>query len=563
MHENVTCQRIGKKITEGRDTTVHGQMYIRSVESSLPIEVTSAPFPETTANRERTFPIDRHSACKLLSFPKLLWHLSSCAYHPFTSAKTYIEIMPETVIVGVHGVQLKRFEQVVAKLLTQVTPLYSQLPSPPYLIPQWNVQGEGKSGQIADPVRAKRKQDQIKSLMRCILSLLPEHVVSPESATSALPDKAYTIVDFGGGSGHLAIPLALALPNCRIICVDLSAPALNLLHRKVNEHCKAADIFTTTATTTNEHQLKVTCFPNLFTFHGPVQAFDLKLDMAVALHLCGEATDVALRIAGEKQASAIVVSPCCVGKLSGDGDNPYVFQATGKNVSTVSYPQSSTFCQLIPGTALANKYKREKSSEKSSASEPRNVTSDWDALAKSADYSSMPEFRTPRNAARRTAKALLETDRSLFLQETFQYETCLTRMDPWEASPKNDILLAWRRASSYPTYHPASMPPDVSCERDIHQTMDHLLHSSNDKVEDQRDTVDWTREEEDEIRQQITDFLGAHTDFNGVFLFPTRMGARKRKLIHFVAEQMQLAHWSHGKRDAEKTVAVSRERQKI
>lgn len=474
--------------------------------------------------------------------------------------------MPKTVTVGVHGVQLKRFEQVVAKLLTEIQPSYSQLPSPPYSIPEWNVEGESKSGQIEDPLRAKRKQDQIKSLLRCILSLLPEHVIPLDPSVT----QQYTIVDFGGGSGHLAIPLALTLPHCRIICVDLNAPALNLLHRKANEHCKASEIFVETTTSASEQELQATCIPNLFTFYGPVQAFDLRLDMAVALHLCGEATDVALRVAGEKQASAIVVSPCCVGKLSGNKDNPYVFQATGKNRSTVSYPQSSTFCQLIHGTAAsANKFKRGQSFEEIDVSEPGNSNtndmSDWDALAKSADYSSMPETRTPRNAARRTAKALLETDRSLFLRETFQFNTCLTRMDPWEASPKNDILLAWRRAKHYPKYHPANMPPDISCERDIRQTMEHLLHPNNnhEKVSDQRDTVDWTKEEEDEIRQKIMEFIGAQPDSSAVLMFPTRMGGRKRKLIHYVAEQMQLAHWSHGKKEAEKTVAVSRVRQKI
>ncbi|GAX25209.1 hypothetical protein FisN_5Lh291 [Fistulifera solaris] len=477
--------------------------------------------------------------------------------------------MPETVTVSVHGVQLKRFEQVVAKLLTHITPRYSQLPSPPHPFREWK--GTGKQGQIEDPVRAQRKQDQIKSLMRCILSLLPEQVVSSETSTKKV-EESYTIVDFGGGSGHLSIPLALTLPQCRIICVDLSAPALTLLHEKVKEFCTATAVSfrgAASTATNNSKNLQATCIPNLFTFHGPVQAFDSHLDMAVALHLCGEATDVALRVAAERKASAMVISPCCVGKLAGDGGNPYVFQASGQNHSTISYPQSNTFCQLILGTAASvNKYNRKvKTSEHSNPAELTNHVgsdrSDWDALAKSADYSSMPETRTPRNAARRTAKALLETDRSLFLQEAFQYETCLTRMDPWEASPKNDIILAWRQVSQYPSYHPVNMPPDVLCERDILQTMNHLLNTHNEKDRVHCDTVDWTKEEEDEIRQKIIEFLESQSGNSGVLLFPTRMGGRKRKLIHFVAEQMQLAHWSHGRKEAEKTVAVSRVRQEI
>ena len=94
--------------------------------------------------------------------------------------------------------------------------------------------------------------------------------------------------------------------------------------------------------------------------------------------------------------------------------------------------------------------------------------------------------------------------------------------------------------------------------------MDHLLRSGDrEKVLDHHDTVDWTSAEEDEIRQKISEFLSAHPDSNEVLLFPTRMGGRYRKLIHFVAEQMQLEHWSHGKKVAEKTVAVSRIRQRV
>jgi hypothetical protein len=36
------------------------------------------------------------------------------------------------------------------------------------------------------------------------------------------------------------------------------------------------------------------------------------------------------------------------------------------------------------------------------------------------------------------------------------------------------------------------------------------------------------------------------------------MGSRKRKLVHYMAEQMGLAHWCQGSKHAEKTVAVAR-----
>jgi len=163
---------------------------------------------------------------------------------------------------------------------------------------------------------------------------------------------------------------------------------------------------------------------NLFSFHGSVEQYTEAFDMAIALHLCKEATDVALCKAAAVQASAIVVAPCCVGKLSNKVLNPNIYHVTGKNVPTVSYPQSSVFCQLIPNQ------------------------DDWDALVKAADYSNKQESRTSRNATQRTAKALLETDRRIFLEEFHQYRTALMRMDPWEVTPKNDVLVCLQKLKS-------------------------------------------------------------------------------------------------------------------
>ena len=87
----------------------------------------------------------------------------------------------------------------------------------------------------------------------------------------------------------------------------------------------------------------------------------------------------------------------------------------GSNEATISYPQSSLFCKLISNQ------------------------DDWDKLAKAADYSNELEIQTDQNAPRRTAKALLETDRRLFLEERYQYKTAMLKMEPLEATPKNDI----------------------------------------------------------------------------------------------------------------------------
>ena len=147
-------------------------------------------------------------------------------------------------------------------------------------------------------------------------------------------------------------------------------------------------------------------------------------DIGIALHACGEATDLVLRACGESEAN-FIVSPCCVGKLSSQTHNPYIYHATATNEPTISYPQSSGFCKCISRSSNSSKDM-------------------FDILAKAACYSEMQDMRTCRNATRRTAKSLLEMDRLLFMKETYHYDhVVLTRMDPWEASPKNDILMGW------------------------------------------------------------------------------------------------------------------------
>jgi hypothetical protein len=450
-------------------------------------------------------------------------------------------------VVGVKGVRLKKFEQVVAAVLTHVQPAYIELPPLPDSystrsedwpfdeLPKASRVLGSLEGQLLDVKRATRKEHQIRSIFRCVLSLLPKDLLEQEKGV----DYKYTIVDFGGGSGHLGIPLALFLPACRVIVVDLSEKRLQLLHRKTKQ-CKDSVVGATERSTPNDALspcILEACqgVPNLFTFYGAVEAFHETFDMAVALHLCGEATDVALRKCGHVKAQALVVAPCCVGKLSREKKNPYIFLANGSDTPTVKYPQSWMFCQFLD-----------------------NET-DWNALAKAADYGDMEESRTCRNAARRTAKALLETDRKLFLEEVYSFRTALTRMDPWEATPKNDILMAWRQDLK-PNFQCFT---DQECQADIQWTIDHLLvptsngDTSDNKYNQAENSVDWSRDEEQEIRNKLQDLVASE---NEKLAFPTRMGGRMRKLVHYVAEQMELPHWSEGVKDGEKIVVVGRQR---
>ena len=374
------------------------------------------------------------------------------------------------------------------------------------------------TGQLRDFLRAKRKEEQIKSMLRCVFALSG--------------DEPCTVVDFGGGTGHLAIPLALLKPQFTVIVVDLHEKSLELLHAKVENHeATLSSTLHDPPDSSNERLRQCKTIPNLYTFSGPLQAFEGTFDIGVALHLCGEATDLALRKCA--QACALVFAPCCVGKLNRTVKNPYIWQSTGSNVPTVLYPQSRHVRQYI------------------------TTEDEWNALARAADYSDAQDFRTTRNATRRTAKALLETDRRLYLEEKFGFHTALTRMEPWEATPKNDILLAWKSDVNVSL----EILPNDDCETDVRKAMALLLcQPTTSQINDtQEGGIDWTTQEEAGIRQTLQKFVdGSEAQYE----FPVGMGSRTRKLIHHVAASMSLEHWGQGKRSGEKTVIVARKTRK-
>jgi len=220
------------------------------------------------------------------------------------------------------------------------------------------------------------------------------------------------------------------------------------------------------------------------------------------------------------------------------------------------------------------------------------------------------------------------------------YQVGLTRMDPWECSPKNDILLGWVSTSSSATsssldsstnnglsspYGSISKQDDYpkcqDCFQDMEATIHHLFSTTTTttKEEDddalleddtqqqqqqQHDQVDWTKEEEKEIHTLLSQFVQqvetiqqttynsnphneqrqpneqhSTTDNNNlhslnviiekdessqnetgriIYKLPKGMGKRKRKLVHYIAEQLKLIHWSEGKKVADKIVVVAK-----
>ena len=401
---------------------------------------------------------------------------------------------------------------------------------------------DGRVGNVRSADRAWRKEAQLANMIRCVLALVPEGVRDGSSDSST----ALRIVDFAGGTGHLAVPLALLLPDCEVVCVDLKKRSLDLMHSRVDGMVvgEVADHKVHCQSSTLRQSERI---PNLYSYHGTIQSYESDFDIGVSLHACGEASDWVLRKCLEQRASWVVCS-CCCGKLRRDASNPYVFQSTGANEKQVTYPQSKTFVSLGGGGSKSHTITAE----------------DFDEVAKVSDYSQLGDIRQPKNACRRAAKSLVEWDRLLFTKEATQQledaTVILAKMDPWEASCKNDILIGWLSSDANP-FRNAKPVSDPSCDSDFQIALDHLFGDQSSRGKSGQDQNDWTAKEADEIESQVDEWVRDNKeDYDAVLRFPTRMGSRLRKLIHYTAEVKGLRHWGEGKKESDKTVLVSNRR---
>ena len=190
------------------------------------------------------------------------------------------------------------------------------------------------------PSRLERKCWQIESMAALVVMLAP-------------PRGACRIVDFCGGSGALALPLAALLPRATVTIVDVNAYALAIAERRA---ARAG-------------------LTNLRTGRGDVDDWrDKEFDVGVALHACGEAADLAMEACVAARAR-FVICPCCVGKMKNSRHNNVTFRSTGTNANRVAYPRSAQFAETL-GT-----------SANSPANCSANCSTLYDALATAADFS--------------------------------------------------------------------------------------------------------------------------------------------------------------------------------
>lgn len=367
-------------------------------------------------------------------------------------------------------------------------------------------------GDVKDMKRAWRKEMQLANLIQCVLTLIPNDVLQNEKTNK----KTFRIIDFGGGTGHLSVPLALLLPQVEVVCVDLKKYSLDLLHKRVD----GVPLSSKKDDSVDSIQVS-TALPNLSTYYGSIQTYPHDFDIGVSLHACGEASDLVLRKCINQKASFVVCS-CCCGKLQSEAKNPYVFQSTGGNDKEISYPQSKKML-----ASLERGSEQEGIGSKGHHNKPANKKQQeiaFDEIAKASDYSEIGDIRKPKNACRRAAKALVEWDRLLYANECLgcadshkasenvTENVILSRMVPWECSVKNDILIGWFEDSCNPYRQhqktSISIPDDTSCDNDFKVALNHLFGNDTGSSGSTTSTQnDWTTQEEKEVLLEIEQFL--------------------------------------------------------
>ncbi|KAG9414484.1 hypothetical protein AC1031_007891 [Aphanomyces cochlioides] len=259
---------------------------------------------------------------------------------------------------------LERLEQVVDVEYSK-NPLRPAAEAPSPTVIPWNELPKGihpKDGHL--PLeRVQRKRHQVDNLAFFLGQILRD---------------GDRVVEFCAGSGYVALPLACLFPKCHFVLLDMKKLSLDIAMERITAS-------------------KLT---NVSVFCGKVDDYMEPFDVGIALHACGEATDMVLEKCLVANA-AYVLAPCCVGKIKH---------------SELIYPRSNAINQALSRT-------------------------EYQIVAKAADFGHAAVSLNAINIARRRCKSFVEADRNLRARETKGYHTAMYIMHPFNATPKNDILV--------------------------------------------------------------------------------------------------------------------------
>ena len=187
------------------------------------------------------------------------------------------------------------------------------------------------------------------------------------------------VVDFCSGSGHLSIPMAYRFPDCHFVLVERNHVPVEIGKKRVED----------------------SGLRNIEFCNSYIQDFHRDFSLGVALHACGEATDLAQMKCLEKGASYIMC-PCDIGFLQN---------------SELDYPRSLAFSQIL-------------------------TREEYMKIASAADWTCW-DFDSDQGKRGKLCMGYISLDRNLAAEEV-GYKTYLFTTHPREATPKNDIICGHR-----------------------------------------------------------------------------------------------------------------------
>ncbi|XP_017029546.1 glutathione S-transferase C-terminal domain-containing protein homolog [Drosophila kikkawai] len=214
--------------------------------------------------------------------------------------------------------------------------------------------------------RLERKRQQLENMANAVVSLA---------------QSGDRIVDFCSGTGHLAILLALKLPQCTVIVMENKAFSLSQAQKRALELGLSNCVF---------YQCNIDYFVGDF-------------DIGASLHACGTATDIVLQQCRRVKAH-FACCPCCYGSL--------------QPMPHISYPLSKAFRGVLD-------------------------SKDYLYIAHAADQAH--EMGTTNCKPETTLQGLrcmsvVDTDRQLQAEEA-GYQVIFTRLKPEQCTPKNHLLV--------------------------------------------------------------------------------------------------------------------------
>ena len=279
------------------------------------------------------------------------------------------------------------------------------------------------------PLRARRKRWQVESFATVLRELLEarRRGASMKSEVDIGEERPLTVVDFGAGSGALALPLAARFPDARFVAVEMKRRSADLLLLRA----KSAGL------------------ENVRTRVCMIETFDEPFDVGIALHACGNATDHALLRCVERGA-AFAVSPCCVGKLkfSLAGGNSFCeknsdWTTKGKGTESPSSEDTKLLCVSITHPRSRWLFDQLSRGGGAGSSSGGGAAEPFAALAAAADTGHGDGAGAGRiTALGREAKKHVELDRAQAAREAGYEVVTLSLVRGDDAPPnKNHVLV--------------------------------------------------------------------------------------------------------------------------